>query len=360
MLHGELGAGTAVVAVVHHLEGQAGQRLEVLGGVVDGGAGGDDPERLELRHQLPALLLQAMQQIEAVGAQGAVVGVGLVQDEKRQVGDEPAHVVLGVLHLPEIMPQRPPAVEGLRVGHQPLLDHVGGHQGQPGALQDLSTLGEVAHVAVDAVDALRVQAATLGHALPAEHLVPGQGLDGVDGDGRGVGVGGQVVQGGRLEDQGLAAGGAGADRQVVALAQELQPHGLVQVELAAVRLRVHRGPDRAVGQPGGRVAVPRLLAGDGDLVVNVHGVLPATVRFAAMGNPDHQDDQLVVQQFVQDAVVAHPLAAQSPQPALQRAAGQRLFPQRVDCRDDPLPGLPGQLRQLSPRAAPNPYRAAHA
>ena len=65
-----------------------------------------------------------------------------------------------------------------------------------------------------------------------------------------------------------------------------------------------------------------------------------------MGNPNHQDDQLVVQQFVQDAVIAHPLAAQPPQPAFQRAAGQRLFPQRVDGRDDPFPGLPGQLRQL--------------
>jgi hypothetical protein len=31
-----------------------------------------------------------------------------------------------------------------------------------------------------------------------------------------------------------------------------------------------------------------------------------------VGNPDHQDDQFVVQQFVQDAVVAHPPAAQAP------------------------------------------------
>ena len=46
---------------------------------------------------------------------------------------------------------------------------------------------------------------TLSHALPADHLVAGQGLDGVDGDGRGVGMAGQVVQGGRLEDRGLAA-----------------------------------------------------------------------------------------------------------------------------------------------------------
>ena len=56
-----------------------------------------------------------------------------------------------------------------------------------------------------------------------------------------------------------------------------------------------------------------LLAGNGDLVVNLHGVLPATVRLAPMGNPDHQDDQLVVQQLVQNAVVAHPLAAQTAQ-----------------------------------------------
>ena len=45
-------------------------------------------------------------------------------------------------------------------------------------------------------------------------------------------MGGQVIQGGRLEDQGLAAGGAGADHQVVPLTQKLQPHGLVQVQLA--------------------------------------------------------------------------------------------------------------------------------
>ena len=157
VLHGELGAGAAVVPVVHHLEGQAGQRFEMLGRIVDGGAGRDDPQRLELRHQLLAFLLQAVQQVEAVGAQGAVVGVGLVQDQEGQVGDEAAHVVLGVLDLPKIVAQRPLAVEGLRVGHQPLLDHVGGHQGQAGALQDLPALGEVAHVAVDAVDALRIQ-----------------------------------------------------------------------------------------------------------------------------------------------------------------------------------------------------------
>ena len=88
VLHRELRPGTAVVPVVHHLEGQAGQGLQVLGRVVDGGAGGDDPQGLELRHQLPALLLQPVQQVEAVGAQGAVVGVGLVQDEKRQVGQD--------------------------------------------------------------------------------------------------------------------------------------------------------------------------------------------------------------------------------------------------------------------------------
>ena len=111
-----------------------------------------DPQRLELRHQLFALLLQPVQQVEAVGSQRAVVGVGLIQDEKGQVGQEAAHVVLGVLHLPQIVTQRPFAIERLRVGHQPLLDHIGGHQGQTGALEDLSPLGEVAHVAVDAVD----------------------------------------------------------------------------------------------------------------------------------------------------------------------------------------------------------------
>ena len=136
------------------------------------------------------------------GAQQAVLSaVGLVQDQEGRVGDEPAHVVLGVLHLAEIVAQGPFAVEGLRVGHQPLLDHVGGHQGQAGALQDLPPLGEVAHVAVDAVDAARFQAGGLGHALPADDLVSGQGLDGIDGDGRGGGIGDQMVQGGRLEHQ---------------------------------------------------------------------------------------------------------------------------------------------------------------
>ena len=135
----------------------------MLGRVVDGGAGRDHSQRLELCHQLPTLLLQPVQQVEAVGAQGAVVDVGLVQDEKRQVGQEAAHVVLGVLNLPEVVAQRPSAVEGLRVGHQPLLDHVGGHQGQAGALQDLPALGEVTDVAIDPVDAGGVHARSLRH-----------------------------------------------------------------------------------------------------------------------------------------------------------------------------------------------------
>ena len=240
VLRGEFGPGAAVVAVVHHLEGQTGQRFEVLGGIVDGGAGRDDPQRLELRHQLLALLLQAVQQVEAVGAQGAVVGVGLVQDEEGQVRDEAAHVVLGVLHLSQVVAQGPPVVQRLRVCHQPLLDDVGGHQGQPGALQDLPALGEVAHVAVDAGDCAGVQSGGRGHALPACHLVPGQGLDGVDGDGRGIRVGGQVIQGGRLEYQRLAAGGAGADHQVVALSQELQPHGLVKIQMTMSRASTKR------------------------------------------------------------------------------------------------------------------------
>ena len=53
----------------------------MLGGIVDGGAGGDDTQRHELGHQLFALLLEPVQQVEAVGAQRAVVGVGFVQDQ---------------------------------------------------------------------------------------------------------------------------------------------------------------------------------------------------------------------------------------------------------------------------------------
>ena len=78
-------------------------------------------------------------------------------------------------------------------------------------------------------------------------------------------------RGGGLEDQGLAAGGAGADHQVVALAQQFKPHGLVQVELTIARLGLYRGPDRTAGQPSGRFAVAGLLAGDGYLVANIHG-----------------------------------------------------------------------------------------
>ena len=58
VLHGELRSWAAVVPVVHHLEGQAGEGFEVLGRVVDGGAGRDYPQGLELRHQFPAFLLQ--------------------------------------------------------------------------------------------------------------------------------------------------------------------------------------------------------------------------------------------------------------------------------------------------------------
>ena len=171
------------------------------------------------------------------------------------------------------MAQRPPVIEGLRVGHQPLLDHVGGHQGQPGALQDLPPLGEVADVAVDPVDGGGVQTGSLGHVPPADNLVPGQGLDGIDGDGRGARMSGPVVQGGRLEDQGLAAGGVGADHQVVALAQQIQPHGLVEVQLTTIRLRIHRRPDGTAGQPRGHVAVTGLLAGYDDLVVYLHAAV---------------------------------------------------------------------------------------
>ena len=136
-----------------------------------------------------------------MGAQRAVIGVGLVQDQERQVGQEAAHVVLGVLNFSQVVAQRPSAVEGFRVGHQPLLDHVGGHQGESSALEDLPAFGEVAHVAVDAIDGVRIQAGGLVHVPPAHDLVPGQGFDGVDGDASGVGMGGQVVQGGGLEDQ---------------------------------------------------------------------------------------------------------------------------------------------------------------
>ena len=57
---------------------------------------------------------------------------------------------------------------GLRVGQKLLLDDVGDHQGQPGALQDLPALGEVAHVAVDSIDAAGVGC---GRALPAQRPI---------------------------------------------------------------------------------------------------------------------------------------------------------------------------------------------
>ena len=41
VLHRQLGPGAAVVAVLHHLKGQAGERFEVLGRVVDGGTSRD-------------------------------------------------------------------------------------------------------------------------------------------------------------------------------------------------------------------------------------------------------------------------------------------------------------------------------
>ena len=67
----------------------------------------------------------------------------------------------------------------------------------------------------------------------------------------------------------------------MALAQELQPHSLVQVQLAASSLIPHRLPDRAVRQPGGRLAVARILAGDGDLVLDIHDFVAVVRRTTA-------------------------------------------------------------------------------
>ena len=58
----------------------------------------------------------------------------------------------------------------------------------------------------------------------------------VDGDACGAWMGYKVIHGGRLEHQRLAAGGAHADYQVVAVSQRFQPHGLVQVKLATSSL----------------------------------------------------------------------------------------------------------------------------
>ena len=75
-----------------------------------------------------------------------------------------------------------------------------------------------------------------------------------------------MIQGGRLDHQGLAAGGAGADHQVMALAHQLQPHGLMEIQLAVVRRGFHSGPVRTGGQPCGSITVAGFLAGDGNVV----------------------------------------------------------------------------------------------
>ena len=49
-----------------------------------------------------------------------------------------------------------------------------------------------------------------------------------------------------------------------------------------------------------------------------------------MGNADYKDDQLIVKQFVHDAVGADAQAAQTAQPALEDSAGRRSFAQPVD------------------------------
>ena len=84
------------------------------------------------------------------------------------------------------------------------------------------------------------------------------------------------------------------------------------------------------------------------------------VDVAAVSGSQHEDDELAVQHFVYDAVVANPQTPQPAQAALEKGAGQRLFAEPVDGRDYAGSRRFWDARQFFGRAALNPNRVAHA
>ena len=79
-----------------------------------------------------------------------------------------------------------------------------------------------------------------------------------------------------------------------------------------------------------------------------------------MRDANDQNDELIVPDFVHDAVVSNPEPSQSPKVALQRRSEMGGLGQAVDGGDDARPVRLGDTPQLPDRALLNPYRVAHA
>ena len=74
----------------------------------------------------------------------------------------------------------------------------------------------------------------------------------------------------------------------------------------------------------------------------------------------HKYDKLIFQDLVHHAVTTDPNPPKPTQFPFQRASGQRLFPQPIDCPHDPNAVMLRDPRKFPGGAALNPNRVAHA
>ena len=74
----------------------------------------------------------------------------------------------------------------------------------------------------------------------------------------------------------------------------------------------------------------------------------------------HKDHKLIVQNFVDHAVLPDANPPQATQFALQRAPGQWLLPETIDGPHDPDAILSGDPRKFPGGGSLNPNRVAHA
>lgn len=88
--------------------------------------------------------------------------------------------------------------------------------------------------------------------------------------------------------------------------------------------------------------------------------LPRPIGFAPVGHPYHEDDQLIVQHFVQHPVATNSDSPEAAQSALQHASGQWLFRQPIDGANDAHPIIGGNPPEFPGGAALNPYGVVHA
>ena len=73
-----------------------------------------------------------------------------------------------------------------------------------------------------------------------------------------------------------------------------------------------------------------------------------------MCNTNNEDHQFIVEQFVNDPVVADAYSAKTPQISLQQVAHMRLLGEAINGVHNALTVLSSNLRQISGRAALDP------